>query len=168
MPDDPTRPPAFPLDPDLTAAGSIAAPRSSPRQWDVVLVIAAGGALGGAARWAVNQLWPADPGGFPWATFVENVSGCLVLGGLMVFLLEVWRPTRYARPFLAIGLLGGFTTFSAYTSETRALLLTDQAPLAMLYLFGTLLVGLLATWAGLALARSAAGLTSRGPRRRTR
>jgi CrcB protein len=152
---------ALPVDPDLPDVYRSGAQPVRRRRWDVALVIAAGGALGGAARWALNQAWPVAPGEFPWATFVENVTGCLVLGALMVFLIDVWRPSRYARPFLGIGLLGGFTTFSAYTSDTRALLLDGQAPLALAYLFGTLLAALAATWLGIVAARTAAGITPR-------
>jgi CrcB protein len=125
-------------------------------QADVVAVIAAGGALGGLARWSLTHLLPQQ-GGLPWATFIANVSGCLALGALMVVLLEVRPPGRYARPFAGVGLLGGFTTFSTYTSETRDLLLDGRAPLAMTYLFGTLLVCLAATWAGMALTRRLTG-----------
>jgi CrcB protein len=153
------------IDPDLTderdmlhqATGGVA----RHRRWDVALVIGAGGAIGGAARWALNHLWPSVPGGFPWATFVENVTGCLILGALMVYLLDVWRPSRYARPFLGIGVLGGFTTFSAYAADTHALLRQDQGLLALVYLFGTLIVALVASWTGIALARTAAGITPR-------
>ena len=165
MTDDGNRPGELPVDPDLpdvtdvfNRAGGLVARH---RQWDVALVIGAGGAIGGGARWALNQAWPLVPGGFPWATFVENVAGCLVLGALMVFLLDVWRPSRYARPFIGIGVLGGFTTFSAYTADTRALLLHSQVPLALAYLFGTLFVALAASWTGILLARIAAGITAR-------
>ncbi len=120
----------------------------------MVAVIAAGGALGGLARWSLTLLLPQQDGSFPWATFTANLTGCLGLGALMVLLLEVRPPGRYARPFVGVGLLGGFTTFSAYTSETRALLLDGRAPLALTYLFGTLLVCLAATWAGMALTRA--------------
>lgn len=134
---------------------------------DVVAVIAAGGALGGLGRWALGEAVPWDGRGFPWATFVENVTGGLLLGALMVVLLEVAAPGRYARPFLGVGLLGGFTTFSAYTAETRALLLDGEPVLAMTYLFGTLVVCLLATWLGVTLARTATG-TARPRSGRTR
>ena len=163
--DDLDRPGALPVDPDLPdvtdvfhrGGGRVA----QHRRWDVALVIGAGGAIGGGARWALNQAWPLVPGGFPWATFVENVSGCLILGALMVFLLDVWRPSRYARPFLGIGVLGGFTTFSAYTSDTRVLLLDGRAPLAALYLFGTLAAALAATRIGIVGARTVARTNSR-------
>lgn len=136
-------------------------PGTRLRRWDVALVIAAGGAIGGALRYLLNQAIPHGADGFPWATFLENVSGCLVLGALMVFLLDVWSPHRYARPFLGIGVLGGFTTFSAYTVETVALLRSGHAPTAFAYLLATVIVGLLATWAGIAIARRVAGISPR-------
>lgn len=150
------------------AASSEGGPRRPTvrrRRWDIVLVIAAGGAIGGAARYGLNQWWPAHPGEFPWATFTENVLGCLLIGALMVYLLEVIAPRRYARPFLAIGVLGGFTTFSTYAADTAGLVRDGQSPLALVYLFGTLIVALLATWTGLTVARSAAAVTHPRTRR---
>lgn len=131
------------------------------RRWDIALVIAAGGAIGGGARWTMNEVWRTSENGFPWSTFVVNVSGCLLLGIIMVFLLDVWAPHRYARPFLGIGVLGGFTTFSTYTVDTATLLRAGHAATAFAYLFGTVAVGLIATWTGIALARKAAGISPR-------
>jgi CrcB protein len=85
---------------------------------------------------------------------VENVVGCFLLAALMVYLLDVWPPTRYLRPFLAVGVLGGFTTFSAYTSETRELVQDGQVPIALTYLFTSVAVGLAAVWSGIRLARA--------------
>ncbi len=151
----------LPIDPDLPAAMDAHNRAGRHPRWDVALVIAAGGAIGGALRYLLNLAIPHGADGFPWATFLENVSGCLVLGALMVFLLDVWSPHRYARPFLGIGVLGGFTTFSAYTVETAALLRSGHAPTAFAYLLGSVIVGLLATWAGIAIARRAAGISPR-------
>ncbi|HSO04881.1 MAG TPA: CrcB family protein [Candidatus Limnocylindrales bacterium] len=155
----------LPIDPELltpavTGPDSFAPPTPSRhRRWDVALVIAAGGALGGGARWLVNQALPSSPGGFPWSTFVENVTGCFLLAVVMVFLVDVWPPHRYARPFIGIGVLGGYTTFSAYTWETQALLDAGQAVLALTYLFGSVAGVLLAVVAGLSLTRKLAGVT---------
>lgn len=124
---------------------------SRSRAWDIALVIAAGGALGGAGRYLLNQLLPTAA--FPWSTLVENVLGCFLLGALMVYLLDVWRPRRYLRPFLGVGVLGGFTTFSAYTSESRAMLLDGRTPQALVYMFGSIVLGLFATWVGITAAR---------------
>jgi CrcB protein len=57
------------------------------------------------------------------------------------------------RPFVGVGVLGGYTTFSTYTLDTRALVVADRAPLAAVYLFGTLVACLVAVWLGIALAR---------------
>lgn len=156
--------PELPIDPDLPAPidpRDARGPRRPQRRWDIALVIAVGGAIGGALRYALNEAIPHGADGFPWATFLENVTGCLVLGALMVYLLDVWSPHRYARPFLAVGLLGGFTTFSAYTVETATLLRSGHAPTAFAYLGATIVAGLVATWAGIAVARRAAGIRPR-------
>jgi CrcB protein len=129
-----------------------------PRRWDLVLVIAAGGAVGGTMRHAVSLVLEPSPSGFPWGTFVENVTGCLLLAVLLVYLMEVWPPSRYVRPFLGVGVLGGFTTFSTFTNETRDLLLDGEVLVALSYVAATLVVGLLATWFGLRAARQMAGV----------
>jgi CrcB protein len=143
---------------EVRARGALAALRS---RWDVVVVIGAGGALGSLARWAVGESLPWSGAEFPWATFVENVSGGFALGLLMVFLLDVWPPHRYLRPFLGVGLLGGYTTFSTYMLETRDLLVAGATGTAFTYLAGSLLVGLAAVWLGILSARAAV----RSPRR---
>lgn len=133
--------------------------RSSPSgvrvRGDVLLVISAGGALGSLGRWGVGEVLPWSGEGFPWATFVENLSGGFLLGALMVLLLDVWAPRPYLRPFLGVGVLGGYTTFSTYMLETHDLLAGGQAALAATYLFGTLATGVLAVWLGVAAARFA-------------
>jgi fluoride exporter len=133
--------------------GSRAAGSGLDAHWDVLAVIAAGGALGSLGRWGLAQALAGPPDGFPWATFVTNLSGSFALGVLMVFVLDVWAPSRYVRPFLGIGVLGGFTTFSTYMLETRDLVVADRVPLAAAYLCGTLAAGLVAVWAGALVAR---------------
>ncbi|MDQ1664222.1 MAG: fluoride exporter [Actinomycetota bacterium] len=121
--------------------------------WDILSVVAAGGALGSVARWALGEALGGSPGRFPWATLLENFSGGFALGVLMVFALDRWPRSRYLRPFLGVGFLGGFTTFSTYMLDTRALVVAERAPLAVVFLFGTLIAGLLAVWLGIVLAR---------------
>lgn len=133
---------------------------------DIVLVIAAGGALGSLARWAVSQAVPGSPWGIPWGTWLANVTGGLALGVLMVFVLDVWPPRRYVRPFLGVGVLGGYTTFSTYMLDTRTLLADGHVAAALGYLFGTLVAGLLAVAAGVVLARSLVRLGERRHRLR--
>ncbi|MBK8468952.1 MAG: CrcB family protein [Actinomycetales bacterium] len=136
-------------------------------RWDVLAVIGAGGALGSLARWGVGELVPWSGDTFPWATFIENVSGGFALGVLMVFVVDVWPPHRYLRPFLGVGLLGGYTTFSTYMLESRQLLVDGQLVTAFAYLGGSLLAGLTAVWVGISSARLVA-LGSRRRRQRRR
>jgi fluoride exporter len=142
------------------------AAREIRARWDTLAMIALGGALGSLARWGLATALPHRPGAFPWATFLTNVSGCLLIGALMVLLADVWPPSRYLRPFLGIGVLGGYTTFSTYMLETRALLVSGHTGAAGAYLLGSLAAGMAAVWAGVALLRSAIRLARWRARRK--
>lgn len=131
-------------------------------RWDILLAVSVGGALGSLGRWGVGELLPWAGDGFPWATFAENVSGAFALGVLIVLLLDVWPPNRYLRPFLGVGVLGGYTTFSTYMLETRDLVAAEQVGTAVLYLSGSLLAGLVAVWLGIGTARYAVRTPRRG------
>ncbi len=122
---------------------------------DVLTVVAAGGALGALARFGVAEGLPHAAGGFPWATFLVNVTGCFLLGLLMVLVLDVWPSYRLVRPFLGVGVLGGYTTFSTYALEARDLLATGHALTALGYVGCSLLAGLVAVAAGVAAMRTA-------------
>ena len=124
-------------------------------RWDVLAVIAAGGATGSLARWGLTLLLPHPAGAFPWATFVANVSGCGLIGVLMVCVIELWPPSRYVRPFLGVGVLGGFTTFSTYMLDARSLLVAGRPAVAGGYVFGSLAAGLAAVWTGVTVTRAA-------------
>lgn len=125
-----------------------------PHVWDVTLAISSGGALGAIARYAVGAAWPHAPGTFPWSTFAINVTGCLLIGVLMAVLTEVaGHPHRLARPFLGIGVLGGFTTFSTYTVEAQRLIADGHTLSALAYLFGTVAAALVAVQIGVVAAR---------------
>ncbi|GIH08939.1 hypothetical protein Rhe02_70060 [Rhizocola hellebori] len=112
-------------------------------------VIAVGGALGAAARYGLAAIWPTPEGGFPWAIFAVNVSGCLLIGFLMAL-----QPPTLARLFLGTGVLGGYTTFSAYALDFQRLISAARVDLALLYLFGTLVAALLAVQTGDLVARA--------------
>ena len=131
-----------------------AASRGTRRDLDVLGVIALGGGLGSIARYGLARAMPTPAGGFPWATLITNVVGCAVLGGLMYLVLEVWPPSRYRRPFLGVGICGGFTTFSTAMVETRGLLAGGLLGTAGLYLLASVVLGLLAVLGGATLARA--------------
>jgi CrcB protein len=155
----------LPPDPDTGPPPAVAAARA--RQWDVLAVVSLGGGLGSVARYGLARAWPTPDGGFPWATFTTNVLGSLALGLLMVYVVEVWPPARYRRPFLGVGIIGGFTTFSTWMNESRGLLATGHFALADAYALTSLIAGLAAVWTGVALARWFSGLpVRRGPSRR--
>jgi fluoride exporter len=121
--------------------------------WAVLGVVAAGGVLGALARYGIGLAVPHRPAGFPWATFAINVSGCLLIGVLMVLVTDVWPGHRLLRPFLGTGLLGGYTTFSTYVVDVQHLLGAGAARTALVYLVGTLLAALVAVQAGMAATR---------------
>ncbi|NDL57217.1 fluoride efflux transporter CrcB [Phytoactinopolyspora mesophila] len=110
--------------------------RSWKRHTPVLAAIAAGGVVGAEARYALTLL-NADPPAFPWVTLVENITGCFLIGVLMAVLTQLTAPHPLLRPFLGIGVLGGYTTFSAYAVEVRVLLLDDRALAALVYLVVT-------------------------------
>jgi fluoride exporter len=133
--------------------------RSGPGAADLAAV-AIGGGVGSVARYLLSAAFPAGHG-FPWAIFAVNVSGCFVLGLLMVYLLEVWPPRRLLRPLLAIGLIGGYTTFSTYAAGVLALLTGHAPALAAAYALTSIVAALAAVWCGMKGARTAAGLPGR-------
>lgn len=119
--------------------------------WPVLAVIAAGGALGSLARWALAELVPARVGGFAWATFLVNVSGCLLIGVLMALVAQVWAGRPLLRPFVGVGLLGGYTTFSTYVVDFGRLVAEGAVGPALTYLAGTLVVALVTTYLGMTI-----------------
>lgn len=107
-------------------------------------LVAVGGVAGALARFGTGRVLSTVPGGFPWSTFTVNVVGCLLIGVLIsvVGTHPVWRP------LLGTGVLGGFTTFSAYVVDAERLLHLGKTGTALLYLGGTVITALLATYAG--------------------
>ena len=133
----------LPVEPDAAEPGGDGA---------VLLAVGLGGALGSGARWGVSEAL-AGAGGFPWSTLLVNVSGALLLGVLMVVVADVLTAPRLLRPFLGVGVLGGYTTFSAYALETRELLVAGEHAAAATYSLGSVVAGLLAAWLGIVTAR---------------
>nr|WP_296073267.1 CrcB family protein [uncultured Actinoplanes sp.] len=134
------------------------------RAWPVPAVISAGGVIGAEARYGLSVAWPHPTDGFAWSTFVTNVSGCLLIGVLMVVIAEVLPRQRLLRPFVGVGILGGYTTFSTYVLDVHQAATAGAATVALIYLAVTLVAALAAVWAGSAL--TAAVLRGRAPGRR--
>ena len=156
----------LPVDPDLVPEERV---RGTRRAWhavasrrDVLAVIAVGGAAGAGLRHAITEAVPRAGGELPWATLAVNVSGCLVLGALVVVLTATRPASRYLRPLLGVGLLGGYTTFSAYALEVRDLLAGGHAGTASTYLLGSVVGGLVAVQLGMLAGGLALAARRRG------
>ena len=123
-----------------------------------VLLVAAGGAIGAAARYLAG-LWIAARLGasFPWGTFFVNVTGSFLIGIVLV-LVEGGTLPAEARLFLAVGILGGYTTFSSFSYETLQLLNGGDMVPVLLNVLGQLLIGLLAVYLGVIFARALGGI----------
>ncbi|MEU0373974.1 CrcB family protein [Streptomyces sp. NPDC006283] len=125
------------------------------RKWPVLAVISAGGAVGAVGRHGASLLWPASEGSFPWAVFCVNVLGCALIGVLMVLVGEGGRPAHpLVRPFLGVGVLGGFTTFSTYALDIFQLLEREEAGIALAYAGGTVAGAMGAVWSAASATRA--------------
>lgn len=117
------------------------------------LLVAAGGAIGSVLRWWLGGVVQRASGSpFPWGTLAVNLAGSFAIGWLATLALERALIPPSARMFLIVGLLGGFTTFSAFSWENLALLRDGQWATGALFAFGSVALGLLAALAGMALA----------------
>jgi fluoride exporter len=158
----PERPPTDP-DVDLHIPHQRAELRSGAAS--LLAAIAAGGMIGAVVRHGLSVAFPHPPRGFPWATFAVDVSGCLLIGVLMVLITEAWTAHRLIRPFLGVGVLGGYTTFSTYAVEVQQAVAAGAARTGLLYLAATLVAALTAVRLGLTVTRLATG-TGRSRRSR--
>lgn len=106
-----------------------------------VFAVAVGGAVGSVFRYVISTfLLPSSGGGWPWGTFTINIAGALVLG----FLVRYFTPQYASSPLalaLTVGLCGGFTTFSTFTSEMFALLERGAIGRGALYAVGSVVLG---------------------------
>ncbi|HEV2636151.1 MAG TPA: CrcB family protein [Actinocrinis sp.] len=141
----------LPVDPDVEVS---AAPPAQPHTARVLAAIAVGGFAGGVSRYELGLTFPTRHGAFPATTFAINVSGSFVLALLLVFVVEIWPPTRYVRPLLGVGFCGAYTTFSTWMVDTDRLLADRHYGAAALNVGGSLAAGLAATCLGLACGRA--------------
>ena len=121
---------------------------------DRYALVALGGALGALARYQLAAMIQARvPAGFPWGTFVVNITGCLVMGVVTTLLADrlVVHPNwRYLVP---IGFIGAYTTFSTFEMETFRAITEGAWLVGGLNVLGSVLAGYAALWLGVILAR---------------
>ncbi|NND44550.1 MAG: fluoride efflux transporter CrcB [Xanthomonadales bacterium] len=119
-----------------------------------LLTVAAGGAIGASLRFLVAAATHGLLGkGFPFGTLLVNVLGSLLVGYLLVWLPEHDETVSLLRLLLVTGILGGFTTYSAFSVETLQLLQDGQLARASLNVALTVVLCLAAAWAGFAIGR---------------
>lgn len=123
----------------------------------LLLLASAGGAIGAGLRFLVNQAF-AMRGltSFPWATLTVNVVGGFFMGLVMTLVMERFEGSPEIRTFLATGILGGLTTFSAFTLELSQMIGADglASPRLFIYVAASVLVSLAALYVGIAFART--------------
>jgi len=123
--------------------------------WLAIAAVASGGAVGSVLRFLVGNWFLQRVGpGFPWGTLTINVSGALLIGVVMQLAQTRVGLSPYARVFLATGILGGYTTFSAFAYETYLLSRDAFSFQSVWYAFGSVLAGVAAAFVGIVLARA--------------
>jgi CrcB protein len=121
--------------------------------------IAAGSMIGGVSRYYVGgaiQRWVGST--FPVSTLLINITGSFLIGAIIRFAVDSAWITPEVRAFLTIGICGGYTTFSTFSYETAVLIEDGEWGRAALYIGASVLLSLLATFAGFMAARAALGL----------
>jgi len=157
-PDPAVRPgPPHIIDSDVDLHDPAQRAETRPREWDLLAAMALGGVVGAEARYGLDAAFPHADNAIPWSTVLVNASGCLLIGVLMVVLLELARPHRLWRPFLGVGVLGGYTTYSTFAVDSVRLLHQHRPGLALGYIAVTFVSCLAAVWLGVAGTRSLAG-----------
>lgn len=116
----------------------------------------AGSALGGILRHFMNISFPRqDAASFPWSTLMVNILGSLLIGVLYGISKEQKLIGEEAQLFLMTGICGGFTTFSAFSLENVQMIQNGEPGKALVYAASSILIGLLAVWAGAFLSKQA-------------
>lgn len=119
------------------------------------LAVAAGGALGAVGRYALTTVVePLFQPGFPAGTLAANVAGSFLMGVVVEVLALAWSPSEEMRVFLVVGVLGAFTTFSAFSMEAVGLVQQGALGAAAAYVVASVFLSLAAVVAGMRLFRA--------------
>jgi CrcB protein len=121
-----------------------------------ISAVAIASALGGLTRYVLGGFIARAGASFPWETLVINATGSFLLGLLFTLFVEVAATPTWLRAGILVGFLGSYTTFSTFSLESFRLIEDGAYASAFANLFGSLLVGLAAVYAGIVLARTLA------------
>ncbi len=117
---------------------------------NAILAVAAGGAIGATGRLLIGRMMLNLMGpGYPWGTFAVNILGSFLIGLFVELLAQKFTLSHQWQLFLIVGVLGGFTTFSAFSLEVGLMLQKDQFSTAAVYALGSVFLGLVALFAGI-------------------
>ncbi|MBT8253246.1 MAG: fluoride efflux transporter CrcB [Flavobacteriaceae bacterium] len=118
------------------------------------ILVFLGGGLGSVIRFYIGRSMNAASPSFPWGTFTVNLIGSFIIGLVFGWILEKSKLSENLLLFLVAGFCGGFTTFSAFTHESIALLRTGHTALFWYYLLASLAFGLFCVWLGYVIVKS--------------
>lgn len=113
------------------------------------LLVGLGGAIGSMLRYAISLLVTVKQ--FPYGTFIVNIAGSFIIGAVLALSLKNELFSNNWKIFLATGICGGFTTFSAFAAENMALLQSGKYGIALVYIMASLLLGIAAVVLGFKL-----------------
>lgn len=121
----------------------------------LLILAMTGGAIGSGTRYLVNIAYARAVGtAYPWSTLTVNIVGCLLMGLVTELVLRRFGGSAEARVFMATGILGGFTTFSAFALDFVALMRGNETLAALGYVVISVVISILAVYAGLALGKA--------------
>ncbi|MBK6706867.1 MAG: CrcB family protein [Sphingomonadales bacterium] len=118
------------------------------------VLVMTGGAIGAAARYGLARTLSDPSGGWPWHTFIANVAGGLLMGLVAAYVVRSGAVDENIRLFAGVGILGGFTTFSAFSLEMAQMVERGELALAGGYALASVVLALLALFAGLVFGRA--------------
>jgi fluoride exporter len=119
-----------------------------------IILVMSGGAIGAGLRYGLSRALPFSGNGWPWATFAANVLGGLAMGVLAAWVLRGDNSAESLRLFVGVGVLGGFTTFSAFSLEMAQMVERGQVGLAAGYALVSVMLALCALFVGMIAAKA--------------
>ena len=121
---------------------------------NMIIAVAAGGALGSVLRYLIGMtVQNITVSQFPWGTLSVNILGSFLMGAVVTYMALAWNPSAEVKAFLTVGLLGGFTTFSAFSLDVITLWERGAPMVVMGYVMGSILLSLFAIILGVMVTR---------------